>query len=119
MKKVKIWLLTLLTVVMALFGLSACGETGVYKVSEYKVGIVSFDVDEDATDSYIELKSGNEVVLNISVERVSLEGTGTWEKGEEKNSYVLNVEGEKYPVTIDDGEMVITILGVQIILEKD
>ena len=120
MKKVKIWLLTLLTVVMALFGLSACGETGVYKVTEYKVGMGSIDVDEDFTDSYIELKSGNKLVVSIDIANVAtLEGTGTWEKGEEKNSYILNIEGIEYPVKIVDEEMVITIAVVQIVLEKD
>lgn len=119
MKKAKIWLLTLLTVVMALFGLSACGKTGVYKVTEYKIGAFSYDVDEDTTSSYIELKSGNEVVVNVSVAGESLQGTGTWAKGEGKNSYILNVDGVEYPVTIQDDEMVITISVVKIILEKD
>lgn len=118
MKKVKVLLVGLLTMVMCLFCFVGCGEKGVYKVTEYKVGPASVEVTD--SESYIELKGDNVATMSIDVAKVvTLEGEGTWAKGEEKNSYIVTIENVEYPVTIVDGEMTVEILGTKLVLVKE
>ncbi|MBE7085730.1 MAG: hypothetical protein E7366_01060 [Clostridiales bacterium] len=115
MKKFKLFLVAILTVIMSVFCLASCGASGTYKVTSYKAGPISIEVEED-NESYIKVK-GDEVTMSIKVGSVKLEGTGTCEKGED-NAYVLTIEGVKYNATIEKGVMTINLLGTELILEK-
>ncbi len=119
MKKTNAILVGILTLILSLFCLVGCGENGVYKVSEYKMGAVSVDVDETKTESYIQLNSDKSVKMVLKVASVSLNGEGTWEAAEEKNTYKLSVDNIDYTVKIEKGEMTITVGGLDIVLVKE
>ena len=100
-----------------LFCFAGCGAQGVWRVESYEIAGFSKEVEESS--SYIELKSGNIATLSISVGTMKFEGDGTWSKGEEKDSYVIEFNGAKYPVKMIDGDMIVDFLIGKIVLEKD
>ena len=119
MKKVKIFLVSLLTAILCLFCLASCGERGVYKVTAYEVGASTVDVDSDATASYIELQRKDVAVVSLDIAGIAtIEGTGTWTEVS-KNKYKISVDGLSYDVTIHDDEMIFDFKVAKIILEKD
>ena len=112
----KVLLVGILTLVLSLFCLTGCFESGKYEAVSYKMGSMSVEVAED-NESYVELKSDNTVVMSIDIAGfMTLEGEGTWEKGEE--NYVLTVEGIEYKATIEKGVMTLNLGIGSIILEK-
>lgn len=117
MKKMKVLLASILTIVMCLFCFAGCFQTGKYEAVSYKAGPITMDVSGDDA-SYIELKSGDVAVVSINLAVVKLEGEGTWAKGEEKGTVVIDVDGAKFTATIDGSTMTINILGTELILEK-
>ena len=119
MKKLKIFLVSLLTAILCLFCLASCGERGVYKVTAYEVGSSTIDVDSDSTASYIELKRKDVAVVSLDIAGVAtIEGTGTWSEVSD-DKYKITVDGVSYEVTIHDDEMIVNLLVGKIILEKD
>ena len=59
--------------------------------------------------SYIRLKGGYEAKVYIrETGRPIINGTGTWEKGEDKDTYILKLDREEYTLTIEDGTMKMT-----------
>lgn len=102
MKKIKILLVSLLTVILSLFCLASCGETGKWEVTKYKVGSVYIEVDDE---SYIEMKSDKTIVIAIKIGSATIEKEGTWAKGEEKGTYLLTFENSTEELTIEDDVM--------------
>ncbi len=102
MRKIKVWLVAILTVVLSLFCLASCGEAGKWNVTKYKAGPVSIEAD---SGSYIEMKSDKTIVVVIDIAGVSIEKEGTWAKGEEKGTYVLTFGNAEETLTIEDGVM--------------
>ena len=117
MKKLKLFLVSMLAMLTVLMCFAGCGMKGVYRVESYEVAGFSKEVEESA--SYIEFKSGNVATLSINVGSLTFEGDGTWSKGEEKDTYVIDFKGAKYPVKIIDGDMIVDFLVGKIVLEKD
>ncbi|MBQ8685962.1 MAG: hypothetical protein IJ514_07310 [Clostridia bacterium] len=118
MKRLKVFLVSVLAVLTMLLGFVGCGAKGVYRLESYEVAGFTKTVEDSA--SYIELKSKDEVYVSIAIgDYITLEGDGTWTELEEDNKYQLEVKGVKYNVTIIDGEMIVDFLVVKAVLEKD
>ena len=100
MKKVKLYLVSLLTIVMALFCFVGCGPVGKYTATSYKMGPVSMEIKD--SNSYIELKLDKSAVIHIEVSalNMSIDDSGTWEKGEDKE-VKITTENMTYTVTVD------------------
>lgn len=100
MKKVKCCLVSLLTIVMALFCFAGCGPVGKYTATKYKLGGISMDIDN--SESYIELKLDKTATIHIdiSVINMTIEDSGTWEKSED-NKVIITGENLTYTVTVD------------------
>ena len=113
MKKLKVFLVSLLAMLTVLFCFAGCfgGVEGVYKVTDYRVSNMSFDVAESST-SYIEIKEDNAVVMNISIgnDLLTIEETGTWVELEDGSYQIQVVEGDmtiSYDATLKDGVLVV------------
>ena len=117
MRKIKMAIVSMLVVLTALFCLVGCGQTGKYVATAYKAGGLTLDL-TDST-SYVELKGDDEAVVSIDLVVGKLEGTGTWTKGEEKNTVVVTVEGVEYTATVEDGKMTMNIFGTSLIFTKE
>ena len=128
MKKLKVFLVSLLAMITALFCFAGCfgGVEGVYKVTDYRVGNMSFDVAESST-SYIEIKEDNVVVMDISVgNALTIEETGALVEKEEKGEYEIQVKEENvttsYKATLEDNVLIVEFPGllgtVTVIAEK-
>ncbi|MBQ3221655.1 MAG: hypothetical protein IJB34_06820 [Clostridia bacterium] len=120
MKKIKLLLVAILTVMLSLFSLVACGEKGKYNI--VSAGSVTVEAGEE-NSSYIELKSDSVAVVVLKVEvpvvgEVKLEGEGVWAKGEEKGSIVITLEGIEYNATKDGNKLTVKVLGVAFVFEK-
>lgn len=117
MRKFKTFLVSLLAVLTVLVCFVGCGPMGTYRVEAYEIAGFSKEVEESA--SYIEFKSGKVVTLSLNVAGVlTLEGDGTWSKGEEKGTYIIDFKGVQYPVKMVDGDMVVDFGVAKIILDK-
>ena len=110
-------IVSMLAALMALFCLVGCGQTGKYVATAYKAGSLTLDLTEST--SFVELKSGDEAVVSIDLGIGELEGTGTWAKGEEKNTVVITVDGIEYTATVEDGKMTMSIFGTSLIFTKE
>ena len=121
MKKLKVFLVSVLAIITVLFAFVGCGLLGlkgVYRVESYEIAGFSKEVEESA--SYIEFKSGNVVTLSLNVANVlTLQGDGTFSKGEEKDTYVIDFKGVKYPVKVVDGDIIVDFSVAKIVLDKD
>lgn len=99
MKKSSTILVSLLTIVMALFCFVGCGPIGKYTATKYKAGIVSVDIDN--SESYIELKLDKTATIHINIANImTIEDSGTWEKGEDKE-VIITGKNLTYTVTVD------------------
>lgn len=100
MKKVKVYLVSLLTVIMALFCFVGCTPVGKYTATAYKLGSASLEIKD--SNSYIELKIDKtaEIHIEISALGMSIDDSGTWEKGEDKE-VIITTENTTYTVTVD------------------
>ena len=117
MKKIKILLVSILTLMLSLFCFTGCGEKGKYEIKEYVTGSITKTADDD-NDSFIELKKDDVAVVSIDLVVFELEGEGTWKKGDEKNEIVLSVSGIDYTV-VKDGKTLTMDVGVaKIVFEK-
>ncbi len=120
MKKVRVLLVSLLTMLVALFCFVGCGQTGKYKAVSYKIGnaTIEIETDDEAAASYVELKADDVAVVNIKVATLSWEGTGTWKKAEEDKTVKITVGGITYTATIDGKQMTLNLIAGSIVLEK-
>jgi hypothetical protein len=100
MKKVKLYLVSLLTVIMALFSLVGCTPIGKYTATAYKLGGASLEIED--SNSYIELKIDKtaEIHIEISVLGMSINDSGTWARGD-GNIVIITTESSEYEVTVD------------------
>ena len=116
MKKMKVLLVGILTLVLSLFCMTGCFESGKYEAVSYKAGPMSIEISEE-NESYVELKSDKTVVMSIDVAGfMTLEGEGTWEKGED--NYILNVSNVEYKATIEKGVLTLDVGVGSIVFEK-
>ena len=109
MKKIKILLVSLLTVILSLFCLASCGETGKWVAVKYAqktiMGSTEYvDIPED-NQSYIEMNKDNTIVIFIEINGISINKNGVWAKGEEEGAYLLTFDGSTEELTIEDGVM--------------
>ncbi len=120
MKKVKIFLVSLLTAILCLFCFVSCGERGVYRLTGYDPIIGNdINIDSDSTASYIELQRKDVAVVSLNLAGIAtIEGSGTWTEVS-KNKYKISVDGLSYDVTIQDDTMILDVKVGKIILEKD
>ncbi len=128
MRKLKVFVVSLLASLAVLLCFAGCfgGVEGVYKVTDYRVGNMSFDVAESSS-SYIEIKEENVVVMDISIGNgvLNIEQTGTWVELED-GKYQIQVKEDNmtisYDATLEDGVMVVdfpVVIGtVKVIAEK-
>ena len=116
MKKVKTFLVAMLAMLTMFVCFVGCGPMGTQRVEAYEVAGFTKEVEESA--SYIQFKSGNVVTLSLNVASLTLEGDGTWSKGEEKGTYIIDFKGVKYPVKMVDGDMIVDFAVAKIILDK-
>ena len=120
MKKLKVFLVSLLAMLTVLFCFSGCfgGVAGVYKVTDYRVGGMHFDAPAN-NPSYIEIKDDNTVEIDVSVGSVlSLKETGTWVETEEKDKYRIETEYDAYEAYFKNGALVVEFDYVTVIAEK-
>jgi hypothetical protein len=117
MKKLKVFLVSVLAMLVVLICFVGCGVKGVWRVESYEIGGFSKEVEESS--SYIEFKGDNAVTLSISVGTLKFEGDGTWSKGEEKDTYVIDFNGAKYIVKMVDDDMIVDFKVGKIVLDKD
>lgn len=116
MRKMKMAIVSMLVVLTALFCLVGCGTTGKYVATSYKAGPITMDLTD--SNSYVELKGGDEAVVSIDFTLGKLEGTGTWTTGEQASEVVIKIEGVSYPATVKDGKLTLDIFGTSLIFEK-
>ncbi len=121
MKKVKLLVVSILTVILSLLCLASCGVEGKYTLVSIQLGSSTTTVEEST--SYVELKSENVADVSITIDlplvgEKSLTGEGTWKEGEEDNSYVITVSGIPYNAVVDGNVLTLDIFGVKINFEK-
>lgn len=117
MKKFKLFLATVLTVILALFCLGGCFEKGKYEIEEYLIGNTVTEVEDNI--SYIELKKGKVAVVAIDLKIFKIEGEGTWKKGDEKNQIVVSVGGVDYTVEKKGDTLTMDVKVAKLVFEKD
>lgn len=119
MKKLKVFLVSLLAMITALFCFSGCfgSVAGVYKVTDYRVGGMHFDAPANAP-SYIEIKDDNTVEMDISLNIFTIEETGTWVETEEKDKYRIETEYDSYEAYFKNGALIVEFGKVTVIAEK-
>ena len=99
MKKVKLYLVSILTILMALFSFVGCGPVGKYTATAYKLGSASISIED--SNSYIELKLDKSATIHIDIAGVmTVEDSGKWEKGEGKE-VKITTDSTTYTVTVD------------------
>lgn len=114
MKKVNVFLVSLLTLMLSLFCMSGCFKTGTYTATEYKLGSLSYEVDESGNT--IELKGDDVAVVSLDLGGVKIDNEGTWKKVD--GEYVLTVGGVEYDMEFDGKEMSVDFKIVTIIFSK-
>ncbi len=115
MKKVKLFLVSLLTVILSLFCLVGC-TAGKYKAVSYNLGFVSFDITDEDNESYVELKGDKTAIVHVKVDVISVDGTGTWEEKDDEIS--ITIEGITYNATEKDGVLTVNFLVGSVVLKK-
>lgn len=117
MRKIKVFVVSVLTVLLAMFCLAGCGETGKYALTSCKVASAEINISEN--DSYVELKSENVAVVSIDLAVGKLEGEGTWKKGAEKGAVVITLDGVDYNMTVADGNLTFEIFRAVLTFTKE
>lgn len=123
MKKIKLLIVSLLTVLMSLFCLASCATTeGTYKLSSWKLPVVGTEiVIDEESESYLSINlekdgvvtvSGKLVVAGNTILDMTTPATGTWTKGDD-NAVEISAGILEVTATVKSGEMVFesTLLG--------
>ena len=131
MKKFKIALAVLLTLVIGLVCLTACGSvTGTYKFSSMKMESGGVSVEIKAGEEYmgvtisedavtLELKSDGTFIVSGSMLGETLSQEGTWEQDEEDSSKLtLTVDGVSQTATLDGGTLTMGMDGMSMSFSK-
>jgi len=127
MKKLKVFLVSLLAMLTVLFCFASCGMSGTYKATAFDpVALEAIDIESEETASYIKFASGKSVEISINidlplVDPIEIKGNGTWaEDAETKGKYVVTLEsGAKFNFTKVDGDIHLDVGFGVLILEKD
>lgn len=117
MKKCKLFLITVLTVILSLFCFAGCFEQGKYEIEEIVTGNTVKEVDNNL--SYIELKKGNVAVVSIDLALLKVEGEGTWKKGDEKNQIIISIKGIDYTVVKESDTLTLDAGLAKLVFEKE
>ncbi len=119
MKKMKVLLVGILTLIMSFMCFSGCAlfKVGKYKATSIEVLGVAQDISsEDAP--YVDLKLGGTAVVFIKAGSVSYDGEYKWEEVGE-DTIKLSKDGEDgFELTVKDGELIFDFLLVKIVFEK-
>ncbi len=120
MKKMKVFLVGILTLVLSLFCLVGCFKTGKYEAVTYtSVGLLGTTTEEFPEDnaSYIELKDEGVVYVSLEILGQEIEGEGTWTDNEDGTitikAGILNVTA-----TLEGGTLIFEFLGSTITFKK-
>lgn len=125
MRKLKVCLVSLLAMLTVLFCFAGCfgNVAGVYKVTDYMVANAAY-IDVPANNSsYIKITDDDKVEMELSLPVVTLETTGTWAEGEEKDTYIIETEdGSSYKAYFKNSALIVEVpvgrMTVSIIAEK-
>jgi Zn/Cd-binding protein ZinT len=106
MKKFKVFLVSLLTIVMSLFCFASCGVEGTYKFESLTVQLIGTTtikvgdeyLGQEVTEDFMTITLNKDNTVSFS--RDGEDSDGTWEKGE-------------------DGHIIITVGGMEIDAVKD
>lgn len=127
MKKMKICLVGILTLMLSLFCFVACGVTGTYKFSYMEIAGVKYEAGSEIPmvgsfdeDSYVvTLESDGTAVISMNIMGMTEETTCTWEEAEDGKVIFKEGDIEVATATIDGGEMIIDATGMgKIVLSK-
>ena len=128
MKKMKICLVGILTLMLSLFCFVACGGVaGTYKFSYMEMAGVKYEAGSEipmlgafTEDSYvIELKDDGTASISMNMMGMTESVEGTWTETDGKVS--IEIAGEAQEVTIDGNTMTIGVVGLgeaKMVLEK-
>lgn len=120
MKRMKIWLVGLLTLIISVTCLSGCTlfKVGKYQATSLEVAGFSKEIDA-ANVPYIDLKLDGTAIVSIQVEGLSYEGAYNWkEKAEDSVILFKEKEGDGFELRFQDGKLVLNMLVVEIVFEK-
>lgn len=135
MKKVSVFAVIILTLLMSLFCFTSCGEKGVYRLKTYKIGTSTTEMEwekvsegEEESYSFVELKKGNVARIEVMELFALLDVEGTWKRdgdniiitqvtkntngSETTTKYTLGIDGDKLTLTTSGllGEVKLTFV---------
>ena len=130
MKKIKLLMVSLLTVLIGLFCFASCAATeGEYKLSSWKLPLIGTEIKIDKdSESNLTVNLEEDGVVTVSG-KLAYDGTtyldittpqtGVWEKGEDKNVIEISV-GNIFNVTatVEKGTMTFSGIFGTLTLEK-
>ena len=126
MKKIKVFLVSMLSVLTMLVCFVGCGPMGTYKATAFDpIALEAIDIESEETASYIKFESGKKVVISINVDLplvdpIEIKGNGTWAETETKDKYEVTLENDaKFYFTKVDGDIHLDVGFGVLILEKD
>lgn len=130
MKKLKVWLLTLVSVMAIVCCLAACGSSskaGTYKIAsmtiagtEYKVGD-EIPVLGKLTDDYVTITLNEDGTCEMVAKMVGMEikTEGTWkENADDSNKIDMTVEGSTQTLACDGSTISMEMSGNSVVLKK-
>ena len=81
MKKISVFVVAIMTLLMSLFCFASCGEKGVYKMTSYQYGDTVKMVDSTKEEfSYVELKKGNVATVDVNEALLIINVEGSWKR---------------------------------------
>ena len=88
MRKIKMFFVSLLAMMLALFCFASCGEAGKYTLVSYQKSNGDVTIVAESA-SFVELGKENEATISIDLGIFTLNGEGTWAKSEEEKKTLL------------------------------
>ena len=132
MKKIKLLGISMLTLLIGLFCFVGCAPMeGEYKLSAWKLNVGATETEikiDETSESYLSVNleedgvvtvSGKLVYNGLTVLDITTPQTGTWEKGEERNTVEISV-GNVFNVTatMKKNTMTVKLMAGTLILKK-
>ena len=108
MKKMKVLLVGMLTLVMCLLCFSSCFlHYGKYTAVEHRTEVLGSQVVTELEDSkiYVELKGDNVALYSQEVFGKQVISEGTWTAGEVFGQYIMTIDNATYNLTIEGTTM--------------
>ncbi len=118
MKKMKVLLVGILTLIMSFMCFSGCAifKAGKYEATSLEVAGFSKELDAE-NPPYVELKLDGTAVVSIKADTLSYNGDYTWEEGD-GTIKIMKDGKEVFELTEEDGGLVLNLLSVKLIFEK-